>query len=86
MRKKQIKNNQMVIKGGQVTYTTKDGFNVTSEVSDYDGAGNHLILEAVFNLADNNIEGHELVQRFDAWLRGQPEPTQIHHPYSLANI
>jgi len=76
---KTIKGNTMVIKNGLVTYTTKDGFRAVRRASEYDGLGGHLILEAVFNLAPNNIVGYELVARFDAWLRSMPEPKTGNH-------
>lgn len=84
MRKKTIKGNTMVVAAPTVTYTTKDGFKAVRRVSEYDGFGEHLILEAVFNLADNNIEGCELAARFGAWLKGEPAPKLGNHlhPYT----
>lgn len=85
MRKKTIKGNTLKVGNGLVTYTTYDGFKAVYGVSDYDGLGDHMVLEAILNLAPNNIVGHELVQRFDAWLRDQPEPKNIIHPYVYQN-
>jgi len=72
-------------KNGTVVYVTKDGFKTVRGISDYDGLGEHLILEAVFNLADNNLIGYELVERFSAWLHNEPDPkpNNFSHPYTL---
>ena len=86
MKTKQIKGNKMTVANGLVTYISSDGFKIVHTVSDYDDFGNHQILEAVYNLAHNNIQGHELVERFDAWLRSKPEPKTFFNPYSLFNI
>ena len=86
MRTKQIKGNKMTVANGFVTYISSDGFKIVRGVSDYDNFGDHVILEAVYNLAHNNIQGHELTERFEAWLKNEPEPKTFFNPYSLYNI
>ncbi len=81
---KTIRGNTMRVANGMVTYTTKDGFKAIRGVSEYDCFGEHLILEAVFNLANNNIEGYALMAQFEAWLKGEPIPStgNLNHPYT----
>ena len=87
--KKQIKNNTLTIQNGVITYTTYDGFTATKGVSEYDSNGDHQILEAIHNLAPNNTIAHELVQKFNNWLKQQageqPKPI-TNNPYSLHNF
>ncbi len=84
--KKTIKGNTLEVKDGKVIYTTHDNLTVSYGVSEYEENGDHVINEAIFNLADNNQQGYELVERFDAWLRGRSVDVTMLNPYCLYQI
>ena len=88
MRKvKQIRGNKMVIDKGVIRYRSRDGFEIVRGISEYDGEGRPMILEAVQNLADNAQAGIVLSQQFNNWFRemaGLP-PLPVIDPYAVYN-